>query len=173
MKKSPKGYVAIVLHAHLPYVKHPDTDGFLEGNWLNEAITETYIPLLDVFNGLVEDGVEFRITVSLSPPLMEMLTDPLLQQRYVDYVNRLIDLCEKEVKRTVLNPELHSLALMYRERAYHVREVFENKYNRNLLSGFKRLHDVGAVELITSAATHGFLPLMDEVAQSVEAQISV
>lgn len=173
MKKSPKGYVAIVLHAHLPYVKHPDTDGFLEGNWLNEAITETYIPLLDVFNGLVEDGVEFRITVSLSPPLMEMLTDPLLQQRYVDYVNRLIDLCEKEVKRTVLNPELHSLALMYRERAYHVREVFENKYNRNLLSGFRRLHDVGAVELITSAATHGFLPLMDEVAQSVEAQISV
>lgn len=173
MSKSPKGFVAIVLHAHLPYVKHPDTSDFLEGNWLNEAITETYIPLLDVFNGLVEDGVEFRITMSLSPPLMEMLSDPLLQQRYVDYISRLIDLCEKEVQRTAPDRQVHPLALMYRDKAYHAREVFEHRYNRNLLNGFKRLQDSGAVELITSAATHGFLPLMDGIAQSVEAQIAV
>lgn len=77
MKGSPKGFLAIILHAHLPYVRHPDTTDFLENIWLNETITETYIPLLDVLNGLVADGIEFRITVSLSPPLMAMLSDPL------------------------------------------------------------------------------------------------
>ena len=81
MKRSPKGFLAIILHAHLPYVRHPDTTDFLEGIWLNETITETYIPLLDVLNNLVADGIEFRLTVSLSPPLMAMLSDPLLQQR--------------------------------------------------------------------------------------------
>lgn len=63
MSTSPKGLLAITLHAHLPYVRHPDTNDFLEGNWLNEAITETYIPLLDIFEDLVSEGVRFRITV--------------------------------------------------------------------------------------------------------------
>jgi len=173
MRQAPKGFLAIVLHAHLPYIRHPDTDAFLESNWLNEAITETYIPLLDVFNGLLDDGVQCRITVSLSPPLMAMLSDPLLQQRYIDYINRLIELTEKEVSRTASDRLVHPLALMYRDRLYHAREVFENRYNRNLLNGFKRLQDAGAVELITSAATHGFLPLMGGITQSVEAQVAI
>ena len=49
-----KGYLALVLHGHLPYVRHPEHDQFLEEDWLYEAITETYIPLINVFDGLVE-----------------------------------------------------------------------------------------------------------------------
>ena len=154
-------------------MRHPDTTDFLENIWLNETITETYIPLLDVLNGLVADGIEFRITVSLSPPLMAMLSDPLLQQRYIDYISRQIELSEKEVQRTGWDSQIHPLAVMYRERFYHAREVFENRCSRNLLNGFAHLQRSGAVELITSAATHGFLPLMDLVEESVSAQIAV
>lgn len=173
MKGSTKGFLAIILHAHLPYVRHPDTNDFLEGIWLNETITETYIPLLDVLNGLVADGIKFRITVSLSPPLMTMLSDPLLQQRYIDHISRQIELSEKEVQRTSWDSQIHPLAIMYRERFYHAREVFESRYGRNLLNGFAHLQKSGAVELITSAATHGFLPLMELVEESVSAQIAV
>ena len=56
----PLGYLCLVLHAHLPFVRHPEYDDFLEEDWLYEAITETYIPLLEVFDGLERDGVDWR-----------------------------------------------------------------------------------------------------------------
>ena len=65
-----KGYLALVLHAHLPYVRHPERPRFLEEDWLFEAITETYAPLIKVFDRLIDDGVPFRITISLSPTLI-------------------------------------------------------------------------------------------------------
>ncbi len=46
------GYLALVLHAHLPFVRHPESDFVLEEEWLFEAITETYVPLLQVFENL-------------------------------------------------------------------------------------------------------------------------
>src|SRR5512134_1389071 len=105
-----KGYLALVLHSHLPYVRHPEYDRFLEEDWLFEAITETYIPLINVFDGLVNDGVDFRITMSLTPTLIGMLTDPLLQHRYVRHIGRLIELAEKEVERTRSDPSFRDLA---------------------------------------------------------------
>ena len=69
MTRNPKGYLALVLHAHLPFVRHPEEDYFLEENWLFEAITETYVPLLGVFESLVDDRVDFRLTMSVSPTL--------------------------------------------------------------------------------------------------------
>jgi len=74
----PQGYLAIVLHAHLPYVRHPEYEDPLEENWLYEAITETYIPLFLVLENLLQDGIDFRLTVSLTPTLASMLLDPLL-----------------------------------------------------------------------------------------------
>ena len=65
----PLGYLCLVLHAHLPFVRHPEYDDFLEEDWLYEAITETYIPLLEVFDGLERDGVDWRLTMSVTPTL--------------------------------------------------------------------------------------------------------
>ena len=49
-----KGYVSFVLHAHLPFIHHPESDDYLEESWLYEAISETYIPLLTNFKKLVD-----------------------------------------------------------------------------------------------------------------------
>ena len=84
-----KGYVSFVLHAHLPFIHHPESEDYLEEQWLFEAISETYIPLLTNFEMLANEGVDFRITMSLTPPLMCMLTNKLLQQRYIKYLNQL------------------------------------------------------------------------------------
>ena len=65
-----KGYVSFVLHAHLPFIHHPESDNYLEESWLYEAISETYIPLLTNFQKLVDEGVKFRITMSMTPPLI-------------------------------------------------------------------------------------------------------
>ena len=168
-----KGYLCLVLHAHLPYVRHPEYDNFLEEDWLFEAITETYIPLLNVFESLVKDNVDFRITMSLTPPLISMLADPLLQARYLRHINGLIELSAKEVERTVWQPEFHHLALMYKDRFLNARYVFEDKYGKNLVTGFKKFQDLGKLEIITCGATHGFLPLMDVCKPAVKAQIKI
>ena len=63
----PTGSLALVLHAHLPYVRHPEYDDFLEEDWLFEAVTETYIPVLQMLDGLVNDRVPFLLTMSITP----------------------------------------------------------------------------------------------------------
>ena len=169
----PLGYLALVLHAHLPFVRHPEYDDFLEEDWLYEAITETYIPLLEVFDGLERDGVDWRLTMSVTPTLAAMLTDPLLQSRYVRQLDNLIALAGKELERTRWEPEFHPLAQMYHARFTRAREVFVNQYGHNLLRGFRRFFEAGKLELITCGATHGFLPLMVVNDNARRAQIEI
>ena len=160
------------MHSHLPYVRHPEHENFLEEDWLYEAITETYIPLIVVFERLLNDGVDFRITISLTPTLISMLQDGLLQERYLRHINKLIELGHKEVDRTRWQGELNHLAHMYLGRFYEARNIFE-KYNRNLVSAFKAFQDAGKIEIITCGATHGYFPLMEVVRPSIKAQIKV
>src|SRR5574337_1768166 len=108
-----KGYLSLILHAHLPFVRHPEYSEFLEEDWLFEAITETYIPLINIFDRLIEEDINFRITMSLTPPLISMLTDSLLQSRYIRYVEKWIQLAEKEIERTKHEPDFNRLAQMY------------------------------------------------------------
>jgi 1,4-alpha-glucan branching enzyme len=168
-----KGYLAMVLHAHLPYVRHPEYDEFLEEDWLYEAITETYIPLINVFDSLINDGVDFRITMSLTPTLMAMLQDPLLQDRYLRKINKMIELAYREVERTKYDSEFHHLAMMYRDLFLNARYIFEEKYGRNLIKAFKRFAELGKLEIITCTATHGFLPLLQVNEQAVRAQVAI
>ncbi|MFW5999237.1 MAG: glycoside hydrolase family 57 protein [Halanaerobiaceae bacterium] len=164
-----KGYLSIILHAHLPYIRHKK-EGELAEEWLYEAITETYIPLLNIMTRLTEKGVNFRLTISISPTLLEMLTDDLLQERYRRHLEKLIELSEKEVQRTGDQPEFNRVAQMYRylfKESYH---IYAEQYGGNLLNGFKELQKQGVLEIITSAATHGYLPLM-YTEEAVNAQI--
>ena len=155
-----KGYLSIVLHAHLPYVRHPEHHRFLEEEWFYEAITETYIPLIKAFGALVRDGVDFRITMSLTPTLLSMMTDPLLQDRYVKHLNRLIDLSGKEIERTQSDPAFRNLAEMYHGLFTEAHEIFCDRYHKNLALAFKEFQNLGKLEIMTCAATHGFMPLM-------------
>ena len=167
------GYVALILHAHLPFVRHPEHEEFLEEDWLYEAITETYVPLIKMLEGLVRDHVEFRLTMSLTPPLCAMLLDPLLQERYVRHIERLIELTEKEVVRTRWDPAFHALAQFYRERFHEARHTFCEGYGRNLVGAFRKFQELGKLEIITCGATHGFLPLMQEHPAAIRAQIMI
>ncbi len=169
----PQGYLAIVLHSHLPYVRHPEHEFFLEERWFFEAMTECYIPLIHIFEALVKDGVDFRITMSITPPLMSMMTDELLQQRYSQHITRLIELAEKEEERTRWEPKFHRLARMYKKLFINASRTFHDRYHRNVLNAFKKLQDYGVLEIITSGATHGYFPLLGIRRESIRAQVGV
>jgi 1,4-alpha-glucan branching enzyme len=168
-----QGFIGLTLHAHLPFVRNPDYNRFLEEDWLYEAISETYLPMLRVFNRLRDEGVPFKITFSISPTLTSMLADHLLQSRYAEYAERMLQLGDRELERTAYQPEFHQLADMYCRLHRQNIEDFNERYKQNILNGFRSLEDSGHLILITTAATHAFLPLYQDFPQAVNAQIEL
>jgi 1,4-alpha-glucan branching enzyme len=166
------GYLSIILHAHLPFVRHPEHEKFLEESWLFEAITESYLPLLQVLNGWHRDGMEARIALTLSPTLCAMLRDPLLVDRYTRHLESLIELADKETHRTHWDSAFQDLAWMYHQRFTAARDTYL-ACNRDVVAAFRRLQDLGKLEIITTAATHALLPLMANHQPAVRAQILV
>ena len=168
------GYLALILHAHLPFVRHPEHEHFLEEEWFFEAITESYIPLLRVMKRLVDDSVPFKLTISLTPTLCAMLRDPLLRERYVRHLDLLIDLTAREQKRNRKHPQLRELADFYFELFSENRRLFVDEWKCDLLSVIRELRDIGALEIIASAATHGLLPILQQQApQAARAQVLI
>ncbi len=166
------GCVSIILHAHLPYVRHPETPQCLEELWLMEAITETYLPLIDMMRRLLGDKVPFRLTMSITPTLAWMLADEYLQRKYAQHIGKLCELAEKEVNRTRHQPKVQQVALHYLRQFRRSQQLFEDCQGR-LLDCFVELEKTGNLEIMASAATHGYLPLLFVNPKAVEAQIAI
>lgn len=154
---NPKGYVSFILHAHLPFIHHPESEDYLEEQWLYEAISETYLPLLINFTKLEKEKVEFAITMSMTPPLLNMLDNKLLQKRYIKYLHTHIELAQKELLRTKDNPKENELAKYYLARYSNDLHLFEEVYHCDLIHAFKHFQDIGVLEIITCGATHRLL----------------
>jgi 1,4-alpha-glucan branching enzyme len=165
------GTLALVLHAHLPFVRHPEHRYHLEENWLFEAITATYLPLLEVYRRLERDGVPFRVTMSMSPPLVHMLRDDHLKLRTAAFIDRLIRLGEQEVRRTAGDSTFGPVARFYLERFTRLQALYD-ELQGDLVAGFRALADSGSLEIVTVGATHGFLPNIRE-GRARRAQIEV
>ncbi|HEV7734050.1 MAG TPA: 1,4-alpha-glucan branching protein domain-containing protein [Candidatus Binatia bacterium] len=168
-----QGRIALLLHAHLPFVRHPEHDDFLEERWLFEAITESYLPLLEVLDGLDRDRVPARFTLSLSPTLLGMLADRLLRSRYLRHLDHLVELAEKEERRTRPEPAFHRCAEMYLRRFTRARTLFLDEWQQDLAGAFRTYQERGLVEIITTSATHAILPLLGTSGALVRAQIEV
>jgi 1,4-alpha-glucan branching enzyme len=168
------GYLALILHSHLPFVRHPEHENFVEEDWFFEAVTETYIPLLRMMRRLLDDSVPFKLTMSLTPTLCAMLQDKLLRERYVQHLDNLIELTAREQKRHRNHPQLRELADFYFKIFCETRTFFVDERKCDLLSLFRELGDTGALEIIASAATHGLLPILQQqVPQAARAQILI
>ncbi len=169
----PVGYFSLILHAHLPFVRHPEYPTFLEEDWLYEAITEVYLPLIFIFQNLHEAGAAPRLAMNVSPPLCEMLADKLIEERYTAHLERLLELAEKEVARTEREArEFVPVARMYVDNLSASLHLWNDRYDRNLVNAFRELQEEGVLEIITCGATHGFLPLIS-TPESRRAQIEV
>ncbi|KEH87966.1 glycoside hydrolase [Clostridium novyi A str. BKT29909] len=166
-----KGYVSLILHSHMPFVRHPEQEDSLEERWLFEAMSECYIPLINVYDNLIKDNIKFKITMSITPPLMSMLEDEYLNERYLNYLEQSIDLSENEIIRTKDNEELNNLAHFYNDRFKKILDIY-NKYDRRLMNAFRKFDRLGVLEILTCSATHALLPLLTINPETIEAQIA-
>lgn len=165
------GQMAVVLHAHLPYIRHPERPQFYEESWLFEAIAETYVPLLRMMDAMWQDGVDFRLTMSVTPPLCEMLSDPLLCERFGARLTALERVSAREADKHASSPYADATK-MYVDELAETRRCLYDRWGGSLLAGLKSHQDRGRLEIITCGATHGYLPLL-ATDEGRRAQVSI
>jgi 1,4-alpha-glucan branching enzyme len=160
MLNNARGYLALLLHAHLPLVRNTAREFCQEEKWLFEALTESYLPLLLQWETLKDEQIPFQLTLSLSPPLLSMLTASELPERYGRYLKLMKELALKEVERAAADSRFAAITRFYFERITRIEATFNSKYRGNLIIPLRNLAEQGFLELITTCATHGYLPLM-------------
>jgi 1,4-alpha-glucan branching enzyme len=158
------GALALVLHAHLPYVRSGEA-GSLEEDWYFQALQECYLPLLRALEAAQADPEQRpRLTVGLSPTLLSLLSDGALNQGFLPWLRVRRDLlsdvpAELQEAASALAEELDSVAREWRA------------CDGRLLERFRGLRQAGVLDLITCAATHGYLPLLRDSPEAVRAQL--
>jgi 1,4-alpha-glucan branching enzyme len=167
----PIGSVVFVLHSHLPWVLGHGQWPHGEA-WLHEAAAECYIPFLRMMDRIAVDEAHARITVGLTPVLCDSLASPRFREGFLEYLGNRRGLAERDVShfRAAGDARSERLASAWSDFYAGTEEAFLGPYGGNLVGGFRRLQESGHVELITSAATHGYLPLLGRD-ESVAAQI--
>ncbi len=170
---SQAGYLCIVLHAHLPYVRHPEHPEFFEERWLFEAVRECYLPLIRLFQARAQrpNPAAARLTFSLSPTLCAMLDDPLLRRRTSRYLDRVASLADDLTHRFRDDETLRPLLGYYQELSARNRETWRACDHGLLVDALIEARQQGVIELITTAATHAFLPAWKDRPANVRSQI--
>ena len=165
------GAFTFVLHSHLPYCRRAGRWPHGE-EWLHEAAAETYIPLLNALYDLLEADVSAHLTLGLTPILVEQLADSLVQEHFVLYLEEKIRAASADQPRFERLGQRHLayLAGFYRDWYTNILRSFQERYESDLIAAFKQLQDRDTIEIVTCAATHGYLPLLDRDS-SIYAQI--
>jgi 1,4-alpha-glucan branching enzyme len=168
-----KGKLVFVLHSHLPYVlSHGKWPHGMD--WINEAAAETYIPLIQVFDRLVAEGISPKVSIGITPVLSEMLADDVFKSEFSEYLVQKIDAAAADAGEfyRIGDTQRHDLARMWEDFYRETKTFFIDRLGSDIVGAFKRLQDDGHIEIITCAATHGYLPLLGEDT-SVQAQVKL
>ena len=165
------GAFTFVLHAHLPYVlshgRWPHgTD------WLVEAASECYIPIVDMLNDLISEGINPHITISVSPVLCEQLAHQSFKDEFRDYLETKIQAAihDKDSFSKHGKKSMAALAERWQEFYTNTKIHFEEHYNHDLIGELRRLQDAGHIEIMTCGATHGYMPLLSHDT-TIQAQV--
>jgi 1,4-alpha-glucan branching enzyme len=166
------GTFVLALHSHLPYCRGAGRWPHGE-EWIHEAVLGTYLPLLGLLHDLRDAGVAYRIVIGLTPVLLEQLADHDVDVRNLEYIDDQVRRAEQDVRRFVDTGDTGRAALadFYLASYRRLREAYTGRFRRDLVGAFADLARSGHVEILTSAATHGYLPLLDRA--SVDAQLRI
>ena len=159
----PIGSFSFVFHSHIPYVRQAGRWPHGE-EWVHEAAAETYVPLLRCLNRLHQRGLPIRLTLSLTPVLLEQLADDDVQASFLTYLEDQIASAGEDIKRfdKTDQPHLAYLAKFNRDWYQGILRSFTEDLSGDLIGAFRKLQSAGVIEVLTSAATHGYLPLLDK-----------
>ncbi|MFX1256203.1 MAG: 1,4-alpha-glucan branching protein domain-containing protein [Promethearchaeota archaeon] len=167
------GFFSFVLHGHIPYVLgHGDwPHGAV---WLYEASAETYVPVLNVLHELIEEGLCPRLTIGLTPILCEQLRKSEFEAGFLNYLDERVKASTQDLDQFKSENRQHLAHLANRWLNYYtsVKESYQEQYQNDIVGAYKTLQDKNVIEIITSAATHAYFPLLGRDS-SINAQIKI
>ena len=161
------------ISAHHPYICHKEDDFLPQNELLFTEISETYLPLLNMFSNLEADGVSFKIMMCFSPALCALLSDPQIQSQYIEWLDKSIALGEKQIALFSSDDPRKCLAQKQLDLSIQNKRDFTETYQQDLLSKFSYYAKKGNLELLATAATNCYLPMYIDMPQAVQAQIEV
>lgn len=167
----PLGSFCLVLHGHIPYVLGHST--WPHGSqMLYDAVADSHMTVLQAVENLGYEGIQAQIAIGLTPVMMEQLADDRFKEWFTHYLEGKRHAAEANEAEFRSRGDLHLAYLAERWRGHysHLLEKFRNTYDYDLLGAFRWHQDAGNIEIITSAATHGYLPLLHEDG-SIQAQL--
>ena len=151
---------ALMLHAHIPYCRKSGTWPAGE-EWLFEAMIESYIPLLELLRALHMDGIRPGIMVGLVPVLLEQLADGYMKDRFCEYMEDRIRRAHHDIERFRSDPARRAVAEYWRDTFDERYRLWLTEFHRDIPGTLRWLQEEQAVEVLASAATHAFLPLLE------------
>jgi 1,4-alpha-glucan branching enzyme len=160
------------LHSHLPYVLNHGR--WPHGSdWICEAALDTYLPLLEVLRGLEADKVPGPVTIGFTPVLANQLTNPVFVSEMETFFDQRIQACDDAPASLATTNDSHLLPLVefWRARLIRLRNLFHS-IDQNIIEAFRALEAAGRIEIIGSAATHAYLPLLARD-ESIRLQLAV
>ena len=170
---SKPGRVHLLLHAHLPFVREPSYDRFLEENWFFEAMAETYLPIIQMLNRLEEKGVPGTLNFSVSSALLAMLTDRSLLDKFSRHLHKQLELLEREKVRLQNDAERMEVVNFYYRRQVALINTWERDCGCEIVPALKRLEQIGKINLLTCVGTHPFLPAYQSDIESIRLQLKI
>ena len=142
-------------------------------NNLFEAVSNSYIPMLQMFGRLESEGIQFKIGLVLPPVLCSMLENPKVQELYVEFLDKRIALGKKELTRNKEDQKALEIAKNTIERFKELKSAFTDKYNSNLITAFAEYQQKGYVEILATCATQMFMPHYADLEEAISAQIEI
>ena len=148
------------LHSHLPYVLNHGR--WPHGSdWICEAAIDTYLPLLEALEKLRHEGVPAPVTLGITPILANQLASPVFVEELEAYFAQRLASCDEAAASLTSTGDQHLIPLadFWRERLTRLRARFRS-HGGDLIGVLRALEREGRLEIMSCAATHGFLPLL-------------
>lgn len=166
--------LTLIIKASQDFIRHTEDDVKTNAPLLNslyESISNIYIPLLQMVEKLEAENVPCRFGIVLPPLLCNMLCDQVIQDLYVEYLDKRNDLGKKELKRNSADKEITSLITIEMNKNDELKELFIEKYNKNLINVFSDYAHNGYIEILGTCGTDIFMPHFSDMKEVISAQI--
>jgi len=169
--------LAFIIKTYQDYIRISDEKSLeLDNVRLNaffDAVSDSYIPLLQMFERLENDGVNFKVGLVLPPILCNMLENPEIQELYLQYLEKRIALGKKEVNRSKNDPAAQELVKENLEKYIQLKKSFSSKYQKNLINQFAEYQKKGLIEILATCASDIFIPHYADLPEALSAQIEI
>lgn len=163
----------LVLTTEQGYIHNPNLEkDFSFGNeHLFTSISNTYIPLLNLFSRLESEGISFKLNIVLNASLCTLLTDTCIQQQYIEWLDKRIAFGDEELERNKDNPDILVNVQSCLKKLKKDRVDFIETYDQNLVKQFRYFSEKGYIEIIPTAATNAYLPHYADMTEVINAQV--